>query len=275
MKKFLTLLLAMIMSVACLGLTACGKDEPTLYVYTNAGFAPYEYVNTKGEVVGIDMDIMKEIGEILGYKVVINDIEFNQIFKEIENNKFAVGAAGITKTDDRDLIATASVSYATSVQYVIVEKGTFSDSDKTDGKLSLLKLADLSNKTIGFQNGTTGDFMVTDAINGTEDDDGNHVVGDLEGKGMTYNGYTNAIVASQDIGTSLGAVVVDKLPAESICAANANLECIELDAEPESYVIYFNKEATELVTSVNKILQYMIDNGVIDFYTLKHSGGIA
>ena len=91
---------------------------------------------------------------------------------------------------------------------------------------------------------------------------------------MSSVGYTNAIVASQDIGTSLGAVIIDKLPAESIVASNSNLECYELDAEPENYVLYLNKNATELLAKVNKVLEKLISGGVIDYFTLKHSGGI-
>ena len=85
--------------------------------------------------------------------------------------------------------------------------------------------------------------------------------------------YKNALIASQDIGSTLGAVVIDKLPAESISGADADLECFELNAEPESYVLYFNKEATELVAQVNVILAQMIADGTIDQYTINHSSG--
>ena len=65
---------------------------------------------------------MKEIGSVLGYKVVINDIEFDQILEEVGKNTLAVGAAGMTKNEARDKIALSSISYATSVQYVITVK---------------------------------------------------------------------------------------------------------------------------------------------------------
>ncbi len=274
MKKFFTLLLTLVMGVACLSFSACGgSDKNTLQVYTNAGFAPYEFVNKKGEVVGVDMDIMKEIGSVLGYKVVINDIEFNQILDEVGKNELAIGAAGMTKTAERDEIALSSISYARSVQYVIAAKDTF-DSQLVNGKLPLEKLEILTKKTIGYQNGTTGEYMLTDAIEGTTGDNDQHITGELEGKNVTSVGYTNAIVASQDIGSSLGAVIIDKLPAQSIVAANSSLECYELDAEPEEYVLYLNKNATELLSKVNKVLESLISNGVIDYFTLKHSGGI-
>jgi polar amino acid transport system substrate-binding protein len=268
MKKIITLMLTVIMAVVSVfAFTACdpaADSSKTLYVYTNAGFAPYEYINANGEVVGVDIDVMKEVGEVLGYKVVINDIEFNQILVEVAKNKNAVGAAGMTKKPDRDDVALASIPYATSVQYAIVPVGTFDADDLVGGKLPVSKLAELSKKAIGVQEGTTGNFLIEDAI----------VEGGDIGTDFQCMTYTNAIVASQDVGTTLGAVVVDKLPAQSICSANSALECIELVADVEEYVIYFNKEASELVAKVNKVLEAMINGGIIDYYTLKHSGGI-
>ena len=265
MKKIITLLLALVMCFACVSLTACSEEDDnkkTLYVYTNAGFAPYEYINDDGKVVGVDVEIMKEIGEILGYKIVVKDIDFNQVLVEVQNNKNAIGAAGITQRDDRDEVALASIPYATSVQYVIAPKDSL-DSAVVDGKVSLSSLA---GKNIGVQMGTTGHYMVDDAINVDE--------ADLNGTGAQVKLYKNAILASNDIGSMVDVVVIDKLPAENIVDANSNLECYQLDAEPESYVIYFNKQATDLVAKVNEILEVMIENGVINYFTLKHSGGI-
>ena len=277
MKKFLTLLVTAILAVTCaFGLVGCNKDgdRPTLQIYTNAGFAPYEYVNEYGEVVGVDIDIMKEVGEVLGYKVVINDIAFDQILVEVAKNELAIGAAGMTQTAERDLVALPSIQYAQSVQYVIVSSADFTNKDPNVDKLTISDLLSLSKKAIGVQEGTTGDFMITDAINGYTDDNDQHVTGELEGEGFQRMGYGNAIVASQDIGQTIGAVVIDKLPAESICKGSSTLKCFELDAEPENYVLYFNKNASELREKVNKVLENMITGGVIDFYTLKHSGGI-
>jgi polar amino acid transport system substrate-binding protein len=269
MKKILTLLMTLLLSfTACLGLTACGSTEDTLYVYTEAGFPPYEYMKD-GMLVGVDVDIVNKIGEELGYKVVVSSIEFGQIPEKVKNNKMAVGAAGMTQKPDRDAEMLASISYATSMQYVIVPVGTFTSADLVEGKLPISKLAGMK---IGTQEATTGYYMVADAVDGYKGDDGNPVKGDIQDTGASYEQYKNAVLASQHLGASLQAVVIDKLPAEAIVKGNDQFECFALDAEPESYVLYFNKEATELVEKVNKILQKMIDDGTIDQFTINHSG---
>lgn len=259
MKKTLTLILALVMvlaSICCFA--SCGEteDKPVLNVYTNAGFAPYEYLDEKGNVVGVDIDVIKYIGEKLGYKVVINDIEFNQVLNEVAKDKNAVGASGMSKKPERDEIALASDVYATSVQYVIAPKGTF------EGEIVPIAdvveyIATTASKSIGCQKGTTGCDMVASAVEGTE-------VQNIE--------YTNAIVASNDIGSTVDAVVIDKMPAESICKNNDKLQCWCLDGEMESYVMYFNKDNADLVAKVNTELKAMIEAGMIDEYTIAHSG---
>lgn len=258
MKKLIAIVLAALTLVsACLFLTSCGEeDKKTLNVYTNAGFAPYEYLDKDGNVVGVDMDTIKYIGEQLGYNVVINDIEFNAILNEVAKDKLAVGAAGMTKKPERDEVALATVVYATSIQYVIAPKGTFEAGKVVPAADVVAYAAAQSAKAIGVQKGTTGADLAATACEGSE---------------ATTVEYSNAIIASKDIGTTVSAVVIDKMPAESICKDNANLECWQLDADTESYVMYFNKESADLVAEVNKVLEKMIADGKIDEFTVKHS----
>lgn len=259
MKKIISLILVIATVAACCAMfTACGEkdDKPVMNVYTNAGFAPYEYLDTNGNVVGVDMDVITYIGEKLGYKVVINDIEFNQILNEVAKDKNAVGAAGMSKKPERDELCLASDVYATSIQYVIAPKGTFTG-DVVPLADVVAYVAGTSSKSIGTQKGTTGCDMVTGAVEGTD-------AQNIE--------YTNAIVASNDIGTTVDAVVIDKMPAESICKNNDALECWCLDGDMESYVMYFNKDNADLVAKVNAELKTMIESGMVDQYTINHSG---
>lgn len=257
MKKILAIILTL--TVAVLGLVAfsgCGgkkKNENTLYVYTHSGFEPFEFLDANGKLVGVDLDVMEEIGEILGYDIIVSDIEFNNIFTEVQNGKNAVGAAGITQKASRDEIALATIPYFSSTQYVIAPKGTFTAGAKVTVEEIIAKAG---SKKVGVQTGTTGADLVK-SVNDT----------------ITIS-YDNAIIASGDIGSTVASVVIDKMPAKSICASNANFEYWEIDAEVESYVLYFNKSQADMVTKVNAILQTMIDDGVIDYLVAKHSHNI-
>ena len=63
MKNILRLSLLFICLIVMVG---CGKkDDNKLVMVTEAGFAPYEYYEN-GEIVGVDVDIAKEIAKELG-----------------------------------------------------------------------------------------------------------------------------------------------------------------------------------------------------------------
>jgi polar amino acid transport system substrate-binding protein len=257
MKKLLAIIMACLTAVACcFALTACGDKDVTLIVYTNAGFAPFEYIDDDGNVVGVDIDIMNKIGEELGYKVIINDISFKQIMPNVQAYKYAIGAAGMSKTDERDKVAIASDVYATSTQYVIAPNGTFTN----NAVVSLDQIAAVAAK-VGVQAGTTGQFTMEDYLAKNEE---------LTNKIFEYE---NAVVASQDIGSAVDVVIIDELPANMIANSKNTLSCWKIDIEPEEYVLYFNKEASDLVKDVNKVIKKLLADGTVDQLIVKHSSG--
>jgi polar amino acid transport system substrate-binding protein len=274
MKKILSLILVVLMLAAMFA--SCGakkgqtldaiKESGELIVYTEAGFAPFEFIYNN-EVVGVDIAICEEIAKEIGVKLVVKDVAFNTILGAIESGKAALGAAGITITPERAEQVDFSIPYTTSKQYIIV---------KTDSAIA--SYADLAGKKIGVQLGTSSDFIITDAINGYEDDNGNHVKGDFEGTGATVSTYANPNLAAVNLeGDKLDAVVTDKLPAELIVNnSNGAYKCFELIYEDgsltdETYGLCVAKGNTELLEVVNKVLENLIETGKIEEYILYYS----
>ncbi|MCR5415376.1 MAG: ABC transporter substrate-binding protein/permease [Pseudobutyrivibrio sp.] len=113
-------------------------ENGTLVVATNATFQPYEYY-VDGEVVGIDMDMIKAVGDKLGMDVQIEDMEFDAIINAVNSGKADVGVAGMTMTEERAKSINFSTSYITSKQVIVVrdssvtvEKQTFIDKLKSN-----------------------------------------------------------------------------------------------------------------------------------------------
>lgn len=275
MKKIIAAILSVCM-LACVA-TACGsaadlqsvdaiKKSGELVVYTNSGFAPYEYPSG-GKVVGVDMDIAQAIADKLGVKLVIEDVKFETIITAIQGGKGALGLAGITVTDERKESVDFSDTYATSIQYIIIP------ADKT-----VETIEDLAGFDIGVQTGTTGSFTIDDAINGTKDDDGNHVKGVLEDTGAKLIEYDNAFLAAVALeANKLDAVVVDKLPAEIIEKKyDEKFKIIELvyadgSKTDEQYAIAIAKGNDSLRELVNEVLKKLKDNGKIEEWVVEHS----
>ncbi len=94
-------------------------ENGKLVVATNATFPPYEYYED-GEIVGIDMDLARAIGDKLHMEVELNDMEFDSIINAVNSAKANIGLAGMTKTEERLKAINFSEPYTQSTQVMIV-----------------------------------------------------------------------------------------------------------------------------------------------------------
>ena len=254
MKKILALILAAVMILPILCFVGCGGNNNKLVVYTEAGFAPYEFLY-KNEIVGVDIAIMQEVAKELGKELVINDVDFNTICTSVQNGKADVGAAGITIRPDRAEQVDFSIPYSSTEQYIIVPA-----SDD-----SIKSLEDLKGKKIGIQNGTTSDMLISDLI------------ADKTLEGTEIIPYTSPAVAAASMNKQ-AAVVTDKLTAQLIVANDSSLKTFPLvkadgtpAAEVEEYGICVQKGNKELLDAINKVLEKLIADGTIDKWVAEYS----
>ena len=94
MKKILILLFFVFV------VTGCNNNDNQIVMVTEAGFAPYEFYDGD-EIVGVDVEIAKEIAKSLGKELVIKDVYFNSIINELKSGKADFAAAGMSITEDR------------------------------------------------------------------------------------------------------------------------------------------------------------------------------
>ena len=92
-----------------------------LHMATNAEFEPYEYVEG-GEVVGIDPMTAQAICDKLGYKLVIDNMDFDAVIGAVQSGKADFGMAGMTVTDERKKSVNFTDTYATTTQVIIVKE---------------------------------------------------------------------------------------------------------------------------------------------------------
>lgn len=242
------------------------KERGELVMYTNAAFPPFEYLSDEtSEPVGVDVDIAQAVADELGVELVVEDVDFDSIVPSIQSGKGDIGAAGMTVTPERLEQVDFSDTYATSVQYIIVPEAT-----------EVETVEDLAGMVIGVQQGTTGDMLIADEINGYENDEGEQVTGVLQDSGAEEVQYKSALEAAQDmLNGRVDAVVIDKMPAESIVANNEGLKCLELvyadgSKTDESYGICVAK-GSDLVDVINDVIKQLQDEGKIDEFIVNHS----
>ena len=262
MKKILSLTLAAILMFSMLTMFGCGKatgldaikKAGKLTIYTEAGFAPYEFVYNN-EIVGVDIEIMKAVADKIGVALDVQDTNFDAIIGGVQSGKVNAGAAGITITAERLESVNFSQPYTQTEQYVILP------ADNTTIKF----VGDLAGKNVGVQQGTTSDLMVEELI--------------ANGKmaGATLTPYNTPALAASAIG-KIDAVVTDKLTAEIIINNNSGLQAFPLTnsdgspvAEIEKYGICVAKGNDELLAIINEVLDELIAAGKISQWEQEYS----
>lgn len=238
MKKILILCL-----VCVICLTGCGKRDDTLIMVTEAGFAPYEYYDN-GEIVGVDVDIAKEIAKEMGKKLVVKDVAFDSIINEVKTGKADFGAAGISYTDERAKQVDFSINYSTSNQVVVVKNGSnIKDVNNIDGK------------KIAVQLGSVADTYVTSNFKNSE------IVREKK--------YLAAIQDLKD--GKADAVVMDELPAKEMVKNNNDIMILSGNLASDSYGMVVKKGNTELLNTIDKVLNRLKEDGTIDKYVINHT----
>jgi len=72
----------------------------TLIVGTNATFPPFSFIEDN-TIVGLDIDIAKEVAQRLKRKIIIKNMPFNVLIPEIQLGNIQVIAAGMSPTAER------------------------------------------------------------------------------------------------------------------------------------------------------------------------------
>lgn len=262
MKKFLALILAIIMVLCCFA--ACGekteaddtsaengeKNDKVFTMATNASFPPYEFVDDNGGFAGIDVEVAGKIAEKLGMELQIVDTEFGSIIGGVEAGKYTVGMAGMTVTEERKKSVNFSDTYAIGVQAIIVK----ADSEYTsidgffteDGAVK-------DGVKVGVQADTTGDIYCSDTVENGGFGEENVV------RYKTGNDAVQALASGK-----VSVVIIDNEPAKSYVAATEGLKILEGAFTEEEYAICVAKENTELLENINKALAELKADGTLD-----------
>ena len=176
-------------------------NKPKLRVAINAAFPPYEYSNSMngaGEKIyeGINIEIAQAIADKLDMKLVIEDMDFDEIISAVQSGKVDMGMGGITITEERLQRVNFSYQYVTNSQVVLVREDS-----------SISSIDDLySGCLIGVENNTAGSYFAG------FDFDPNNVI----------NHSTSQEAVGAMIRGEIDCVILDKAVAELYLAANGS-----------------------------------------------------
>lgn len=237
MKKIAILIMLVLL------LCGCQKKEDTIVMVTEAGFAPYEYYEN-GEIIGIDVDIAKEIAKYLGKKLVIKDIDFDSIINELNSGKADFALAGMSISAEREEEVDFSLEYAKSKQVIVALKNS-----------NIKTVNHLKNKRIAVQLGSVGDIYASEI------------------EGVTIIQQKKFLSAAQDVKSGKAdCLIMDALPAQELVKNNKELTILNIELFTDKYAAAVAKGNKKLLKGINTVLKKLMDSGKIEEFTLNHTG---
>lgn len=245
MKKITAVLLLIALVFASIALLpSCEGEEKTITIgYTD--YAPMNYEDENGTLVGFDTELATKMFEELGYKVRFKLIVWGNRYSELESGAIDCIWNGFTAntTDDDGVARSEKVDftyyYMTNAQCIV---------KKADAE-NITSTAGFEGKTVAFESGSAAQGYVD---------------------GITENVNKKGLEAQMDALLSVKAgtadfAVVDVLLAQSVVgkgdyATLAINEGIELAGE--YYAVGF-KKGSELTAEINKLFVKYAENGYL------------
>ncbi len=214
-------------------------DKKSLIVATDATYAPMEYMDNKGNIVGIDVDIVNAIAEAAGIEVEYKNYGWEPLFPAVKSGEVDFAVSSITITKERQKEFDFTDPYFKANQLILVPE----DSDVT-------KFKDLKDKRVSAQINTTGHIVVAELLGKTNK---NIVATET----MPF-AITEMINGNADAAVGDNAVIIDYQKNNP----NVKLKLIEdPDFEIEYYGLMVKKGNQEIIDLLNEGIKKIKENG--------------
>lgn len=73
----------------------------TLSIGTNPPFAPFEFKDSQGNVIGVEMDMGRAVAAVMGLDFDIQDMDFAMILPAVQAGSLEAGMSGFTDNEER------------------------------------------------------------------------------------------------------------------------------------------------------------------------------
>lgn len=225
-----------LLAAGCGGSDNGGGGGEKLTVGSDVPYPPFEeFGKTKTEFKGFDIELVEAIAERIDRTVEVQDTSFDTIFRDLAQGKFDMVASATTITPEREkTVDFTNPYYLPSAQAIVVTKGSDIQSE-----------ADLQGKTVGVQQGTTGEEYVEEEVE--------------SGELRTYPQGPDTIPALKS-GT-IDAVVIDRPVAEKAIEEDSGIEISAGIETEEEYGFVVQQGDEELLDELNEGLKEILDDG--------------
>ncbi|MDH6123347.1 ABC transporter substrate-binding protein [Kitasatospora sp. GP82] len=221
------------------------KSSGKLVVGADASYAPNEFKDDKGNIVGMDVDLAKAIAQKLGLTADVQNADFTSIIPGIDAKKYQLGMSSFTDTKEREKTVDM-ISYFTAGTAMAVKKG---NPDK-------IAADDLCGKKVAVQTGTTQAGLVKDTLSPACIKAGKPAIPNDGDKFSLQTDVTQSLVAGRDQVMLADSPVVDY----ALKQTNGQLEKLGPTTDSAPYGVVVAK-GSALAKAVQGAVQSLMDDG--------------
>ena len=213
--------------------SASAMDKDVLIIGVDDTFAPMGFKDESGEMVGLDVDLAKAMGEKLGKTIEFQTIDWSMKETELNAGNIDLIWNGYTITEERKAQVAFGTPYLKNKQVII----TLADSD-------ILSKADLKDKTVAAQTGSSA----VDAIEAEPD-----VLASFKNCNPVTYESNNDVLMDLESGR-VDAAVADEVIVRYYISKKGEekFRILEENFGDEEYGVGMRKEDTKLVEAFNK-----------------------
>lgn len=77
------------------------RERGVIVIGTNTPYAPNEFKNENGEIVGFDIDVMNAVAAVMGLEAEFRESDFEKIIPAIQGGTMDMGASSFTVNEER------------------------------------------------------------------------------------------------------------------------------------------------------------------------------
>ncbi|MBO1305445.1 amino acid ABC transporter substrate-binding protein/permease [Enterococcus sp. 669A] len=151
-RRLLSILILMVASIITLGFSEKSHAATTYKIGTDLTFAPFEFQDSDGNYIGIDVDLINKIAEDQGFEVDLRPLGFDPSIQGVQSDQLDGMIAGMSITEDRKKTFDFSDPYFDSGIQMAVHK------DNKD----ITSYEDLKGKTVAAKIGTESATFLAD-----------------------------------------------------------------------------------------------------------------
>lgn len=244
MKKILMSLVLMV----CVFISSFGADKSLedvqkrgyFIVGLDATFAPMGYRDEKGEIVGLDIDLAREVAKRMGVEARFKPCEWDAIIFDLRSKNIDMVWNGMTITPAREKQVAFTKPYLSDNQIIFTRKESGTATVK-----------DLAGKIVGVQLRSSGAQSVED----------NPIKKEIK----EIKKYATNVEALMDLEAGrLDAVVMDEISGKYYNSKKSTLNYSVENLAEESYGVALRKSDKALVDEINRILDEIKADGTFD-----------